>query len=69
MNCKMKIHIEVHTKKEGIEEALAPFGITPKTFWGVTQFDTIIDIRDEAIEKIIAICDEYGDKQMKAKMM
>lgn len=70
MNTKMDIHITITPKAKSKElfDELAAFNTDVKDIGGKIHATTEIDIREDAIEKILEICHEYGECEVKAQM-
>lgn len=70
MNTKMKVFITVTPKSKSRElyERLQPFKANVTDLGDKVYVHTEIDIREDAIEKILTICHEYGDCEVNAQM-
>ena len=70
MNTKMDIHITITPKAKSKElyNKLAAFNTDIKDIGDKIHVTTEIDIREDAIEKILEICHEHGECEVKAQM-
>ena len=70
MNTKMNVDITVTPKSRSRElyERLQPFKANVTDLGDKVFVDAEIDIREDTIEKIINICHEYGDCDIRAQM-
>lgn len=70
MNTKMSVHIVItpKAKNEELHNKLTKFDVDVINLGDKIHVSTEIDIREDAIEKILAICHEYGDCEVKAQM-
>lgn len=70
MNTKMDVYITVKPKSKSRElyERLQPFKANVTDLGDKVYVYTEIDIREDAIEKILDICHEYGECEVNAQM-
>ena len=70
MNTKMNVHIVITPKAKSRElyDKLTAFKADVIDLGDKVHVCTEIDIREDAIEKILAICHEYGDCEVNAQM-
>lgn len=70
MNTKMNVYITVTPKSKSRElyERLQPFKANVTDLDDKVYVYTEIDIREDAIEKILEICHEYGDCEVNAQI-
>lgn len=71
MQTKMDIHITLKPRIKSRElcKRLAPFKANVTDLGDTVHVCTEIDIREDAIEKILKICKEYGEYSVDAKMV
>lgn len=70
MNTKMSVHIVItpKVKSKELQDELTALNADVKYLGDKIHVTTEIDIREDAIEKIMAICHEYGDCEVNAQM-
>lgn len=70
MNTKMEVYITVTPRSKSMElyERLQPFKANVTDLGDKVYVYTEIDIREDAIEKIMAVCRDYGDCEVNAQM-
>lgn len=71
MQTKMNVYVTVkpRVKSRELYERLTPFMANVTDLGDIVYVYTQIDIREDAIEKILSICREYGECSVKADMV
>lgn len=72
MTTKMSVKITMAPKgnTDELVKRLQTIGVEPNVVGnGIVQVDTIIDIRENTIEKILEAFNEFGDPEVKAHMV
>ena len=71
MQTKMNIYVTVkpRAKSRELYERLAPFKANVTDVGDTVYVYTQIDIREDAVEKILSICREYGECSVGASMV
>ena len=71
MQTKMKVYVTVKPRANSSElyERLLSFKANVTDLGDTIYVYTIIDIREDAIEKMLNICREYGECSVKASMV
>ena len=69
MQTKMDVYITVPARFSEISERLQPFEVKVTDLGTSVRVYAQIDIRNDAIEKILTICHEYGDCSVDAHMV
>lgn len=65
MDVTIKVAGDIDTNE--ISKDLAGYGCTVTQILGAVQIDVRVDVVNDAIEHIMAVCNKYGDPEVKAK--